>query len=98
MSEPVPVRGVLVTHGSMAQGMVDAVRRISGVEAEALVAVSNDGKKPEDVGSEIIGVIQDEPAVVFTDLGSGSCTLAARLSCRDRREVVLLTGDRKSVV
>ena len=92
MSEPVPVRGVLVTHGSMAQGMVDAVRRISGVEAEALVAVSNDGKKPEDVGSEIIGVIQDEPAVVFTDLGSGSCTLAARLSCRDRREVVLLTG------
>lgn len=92
MSEPAPVRGVLVTHGSMAQGMVDAVHRISGLEADALVAVSNDSLKPDDVGARILEVIQDGPAVVFTDLGSGSCTLAARLSCRDRRRVVLLTG------
>jgi mannose/fructose-specific phosphotransferase system component IIA len=88
------VRGILVTHGAMAQGMVDAVVGISGVGGDALVAVSNHGRSPEDL-QRIIHTEMckgDGPVVVFTDLGAGSCTLAARLSCRERRRVAVLTG------
>jgi mannose/fructose-specific phosphotransferase system component IIA len=92
MSEGVPVRGILVTHGAMAQGMVDAVRRISGAEEDALVPVSNEGKGPEELRAEILAMLDDDPTVVLTDLGAGSCTLAARLSCRDRRRVAVITG------
>jgi len=92
MSEGVPVRGILVTHGAMAQGMVDAVRRISGAEDDALVPVSNEGKGPEELRAEILAMLDDDPTVVLTDLGAGSCTLAARLSCRDRRRVAVITG------
>lgn len=88
------VRGILVTHGAMAQGMIDAVLGISGVGADALVAVSNHGRSPEELQAVIRREMGDEagPVVVFTDLGAGSCTLAARLSCRQRRRVAVITG------
>lgn len=88
------VQGILVTHGAMAQGMVDAVVGISGAERGALVAVSNEGRSPEELRAAIRLAMGDEetPVVVFTDLGAGSCTLAARLSCRERRRVSVLTG------
>jgi mannose/fructose-specific phosphotransferase system component IIA len=88
------VRGILVTHGAMAQGMVDAVVGISGVESGALVAVSNHGRSPEELQAAIRAELSagEGPVVVFTDLGAGSCTLAARLSCRERRRVAVLTG------
>lgn len=86
------VRGVLVTHGGMAQGMVDAVRRISGAPADALVAVSNDGRSPDDLRTALTEVLGDGPVVVFTDLGAGSCTLAARLTCAQRGRVAVVCG------
>lgn len=87
-----PVRGILVTHGAMAGGMVDAVRGITGAPADALVAVSNDGRRPEELQAEILSHVGDGPTLVFTDLGAGSCTLAARLTCRERRRVALVAG------
>ena len=40
-------RGVVVGHGAMAVGMVDAVRRIAGIGEDGLVALSNDDKGPD---------------------------------------------------
>lgn len=85
-------RGILVTHGAMAPGMIDAVRRISGAPADALVAVSNEGRSPDDLRAAIGEILGEGPVVVFTDLGAGSCTLAARLSCADRERVAVVTG------
>jgi N-acetylgalactosamine PTS system EIIA component len=86
------VRGILVTHGAMADAMVDAVRRITGVGDEALVALSNEGKGPEELQAEIVSMMGEGPTLVLTDLGAGSCTLAARFSCRERQRVALVTG------
>ena len=92
MNDPLPVTGVLVAHGSMAQGMMDAVRKISGAGEEHLHALSNDGKSSESVQAELDAIIGENPAVIFTDLASGSCALAARVCCRDGRRRVVISG------
>jgi mannose PTS system EIIA component len=78
-----PVRGVVLTHGSMCHGMVDAVQKIAGVSDDALVAVSNEGRGPDDLLETVARVAGDGPALIFTDLRTGSCALAARFACRD---------------
>ncbi len=92
MSEGRPAKGVLVAHGLMAQGMVDAVRRIAGVSQDALTALSNEGKAPQTLQEELDTLLGDDPAVVFTDLGSGSCALAARVCCRSNPRRVVVFG------
>lgn len=92
MSEGRPVKGVVVAHGLMAQGMVDAVRRIAGVSQDALTAVSNEGKAPETLREELDSLLGTDPAVIFTDLGSGSCALAARICCRGDPKRVIVFG------
>ena len=86
------VRGILVAHGGMAAGMIDAVRKISGAPEHVLTAVSNEGRSPDQLREDIGAVLGEGPAVVFTDLGAGSCTLAARLSCAHRSRVAVVTG------
>lgn len=92
MSEAGLVRGILLAHGSMAEGMADAVRRIAGVGNEALIALSNDGKSPETLRSELSGLLDSGPVVIFTDLASGSCALTARVCCRDGTNQVVVFG------
>lgn len=92
MSDEVLVRGILLAHGSMAQGVADAIRRISGVGAEALVAVSNEGKSPDTLKAELNGLLSDGPVIVFTDLSSGSCALTARVCCRPGTDQVVVFG------
>lgn len=92
MSDRRPVLGVLVTHGSMAPGMVDAVERIAGSDPDALRAVSNEGRSPEDLAEHLDELIGDRVAVVFTDLETGSCALVGRLVCRERGTRALLFG------
>lgn len=75
-------RGIVVGHGAMANGMVDAVRRIAGVAEDVLVAVSNEGKGPDALRDEIDRVAGGGPVVVFTDMHAGSCAVAARTACR----------------
>ena len=87
-----PLRGIIVAHGEMARGMVNAVSRITGLDDGVLYAVSNEGRGPDQLREAILERLDEGPAVVFTDLGAGSCTLAARLSCRDRRRVAVVTG------
>ena len=89
MSESGRVRGVVVAHGPMARAMVDAVRRIAGEAADGLIAVSNDEKGPEALRAELDRELGEGPVVVFADLQSGSCAMAAFSSCRDSRRRVV---------
>lgn len=92
MSDEEEVLGILVAHGAMAEGLVDAVRRIAGVEPDAILAVSNEGRSPERLEQEIDGLIGDRTAVIFTDLRTGSCALVAQLVCRDRGRRAIVFG------
>lgn len=90
MSEDAPVRGVVVAHGPMARAMVDAVRRIAGDAADGLIPLSNDEKTPDTLEADLDRELGEGPAVIFADLQSGSCAMAALSSCRavSRRVVV----------
>lgn len=93
MSDEEPlVRGIVLTHGSMCHGMVDAVQKIAGVSDEALVALSNEGRGPDDLLEAVARVAGDGPALIFTDLRTGSCALAARFVCRDPRARKVIFG------
>lgn len=92
-SAPVDVpTGIVLAHGGMAEGLVDAVRRIAGSSADALIAISNDGKSPDALRAEIAGVAEGGPAIVFVDLQAGSCCMAALASCRACADRVVVTG------
>jgi len=84
-SVAVPVRGILVTHGQMGSGMVDAVHRIASPPEGALIPVSNYGMGPDELLRAVDEAAGEGPAVIFTDLQSGSCALAARFACREPR-------------
>ena len=92
MSEPVPVRGIVVGHGSMARGLVDAVARIAGEAASGLTALSNEGKGPDQLRSELDAAAGQGPAIVFVDLEAGSCGQAAAYTCRGRGQRVVMCG------
>lgn len=95
MSEPAgatTLRGVVVCHGSLAEGYVDAVRQITGVGEEALLALSNRGLSPETMAATIRAAVGDGPAVIFTDLLAGSCGFAARRLSQQVPGVAVLSG------
>jgi D-glucosaminate-specific PTS system IIA component len=73
------VRGIIVAHGDMATGVVDAVRAITGIDEEALQPLSNRGLSPETLIEQLRAKIKaGEETIIFTDLQGGSCALAAR--------------------
>jgi mannose/fructose-specific phosphotransferase system component IIA len=92
MSEDVPVRGVLLSHGAMAAGMVDAVRHITGADEEALVPLSNRGMSPESLAAEVTRLLGGAPGIVFTDLPSGSCGFVARRLAQGTPGIVVVSG------
>jgi mannose/fructose-specific phosphotransferase system component IIA len=87
------IRGVVVAHAALAQGLVDAVRRIAGTEEEALVPLSNEGLGTDAIRDRLAEILGDAgPAVIFTDLREGSCGIAAQRLCVDRADHVVVTG------
>ena len=90
MSEP--VRGLVVSHASLAEGMVRSVRQIAGVGEEALSAVSNEGCGPEVLQKKVSDAMGGGPGIVFTDMPSGSCAMAARRLTADRADVAVVCG------
>ena len=90
MSEPVV--GLVVSHASLAEGLVQSVRQIAGVEAGALRAVSNDGCGPDALQQAVRAGLGDSPAIVFTDMPSGSCAFAARRLTLDRPDTAVVCG------
>jgi mannose/fructose-specific phosphotransferase system component IIA len=92
MSEAVPVRGVLLGHGDMPHGMVDAVRRITGADPDVLQPLSNRGMSPESLAAEVEQRVGQGPAIIFTDLPSGSCGFVARRLTQAVPELAVVSG------
>lgn len=92
MSEPRPLVGIVVAHGTLAEGLVDAVRQISGVDPDVLVPLSNRGLSPEAVSSAVERAAAGRPAIVFTDMLGGSCTYAARRFALVRPDIAVVGG------
>jgi mannose/fructose-specific phosphotransferase system component IIA len=86
------VRGILLSHGGMAEGVVDAVRRITGTEEDALVPVSNHGLSPEVLADRLRSHIGAGPTILFTDLQSGSCGLVARRLAHGDDQLIVISG------
>jgi mannose/fructose-specific phosphotransferase system component IIA len=86
------VRGVLVAHGEMALGLSDAVRSITGVGTDALVPLSNRGLAPAALARALEAEAGKGPTILFTDLPSGSCGVAARMLAHGSPDVVVICG------
>lgn len=85
------VLGVVVAHSEIAGALVRAVEGISGVRG-ALRPVSNEECTPAELRRRVTEAVGASPAVVFVDMASGSCALAARKVARDSGEVAVVTG------
>lgn len=85
------VRGVVACHGALAEALIDAVERISGIKG-ALVPVTNAECDRGLIEQRIAKAAGDGPAMVFTDLASGSCLIAAATLARRQHEIVVVTG------
>ncbi|HEX6941193.1 MAG TPA: hypothetical protein VF158_17485 [Longimicrobiales bacterium] len=92
MSERRPARGIVLGHGALAEGLVDAARRICDIGEDVLVPLSNRGLSPERLEQEIEARLGAGPVVVFTDLPSGSCSFAARRLCTGRPDLAVIGG------
>jgi mannose/fructose-specific phosphotransferase system component IIA len=85
------LRGVVVCHGGLARALVDAAESISGVTG-VLQAVSNSGCDRESLERRVAEAVDGRPAVVFTDLASGSCLFAVLKYLRALPGVKVVTG------
>lgn len=92
MSDAPVVRGIVVGHADMPRGLVDAVRHIAGNAAVDLVPLSNEGKSPQQLIEELNELAGSGPVIVFADLQSGSCGIAAAYSCRDSERRAVICG------
>ncbi|MBI4501293.1 MAG: hypothetical protein HY700_09045 [Gemmatimonadetes bacterium] len=85
------LRGVVVSHAALAQGLVEAVRQITG-EADPLIPLSNEGCDGGLLAARLKHAIGDGPAVVFVDLPGGSCLQAAVRHQRTATDVAVVAG------
>lgn len=92
MSEPQPLVGIVIAHGTLAEGLVDAVRQISGVDPGVLLPLSNRGLSPDAIADAVERAAAGRPAVVFTDMIGGSCTYAARRFALVRPDIAVVGG------
>jgi PTS system N-acetylgalactosamine-specific IIA component len=92
MSSLAPVRGVLLAHGDLAFGMADAVRQITGIGEEALLPLSNRGLSPETLSQAVLKLVGDQPAILFTDMQSGSCSFVARRLTQQHPGLAVVSG------
>ncbi|HEX6926446.1 MAG TPA: hypothetical protein VF167_13580 [Longimicrobiaceae bacterium] len=86
------VRGLIISHSSLAEGMAAAVRKITGVGEEALSSLSNEGRGPDELLESIRGGCGTDAVILFTDMPSGSCALAARKVVAQRPATALVSG------
>ena len=87
------LRGVVACHGKLAEALIDATERISGVTG-VLVPVTNTDCDRGLIERRIADAVGEGPAVVFTDMASGSCLIAAATLARKEAEgrVSVVTG------
>jgi mannose/fructose-specific phosphotransferase system component IIA len=85
------LRGVIVCHAGLAAALVEAVNQITGL-ADALVPVSNEGCDRDLLRDRIAEALGPDPAVVFVDLPTGSCMMAALRELKDSHDASIVTG------
>ncbi|MQA88877.1 MAG: hypothetical protein GEU90_01400 [Gemmatimonas sp.] len=86
------VRGLIIAHSSLAAGLAAAVRQISGVDEEAIRTLSNEGRGPDGLVSAVREAVGDSPAILFTDLPTGSCAFTARKVALERPGTGIVCG------
>lgn len=88
-----PVPALLVTHAGLGEGLLAAAETILGLRPDVTV-LTNQGLSSTELERRIDAWLaeHDGPAVILTDLDSGSCCQAACRSARDRDDVVVLAG------
>jgi N-acetylgalactosamine PTS system EIIA component len=83
---------IVLAHGSLAEGLVSAVERISG-RGNRLLAMSNEGLGGADLLTHLREALDSTGAtVIFSDLPAGSCSTAALRAVRERDGAVLVMG------
>jgi mannose/fructose-specific phosphotransferase system component IIA len=92
MSDEGDVRGIVLAHGSMAQGLTDAVTRIAGIDPGILIPLSNQGKSPQALEDEVMAIVNGESMILFVDLGSGSCAFTAKRCSKGDHRLPVVTG------
>lgn len=91
-SSDATVRAIVAAHGDLAAGLVSAVDRITG-RGSVLATLTNAGLGADEMEATVRERIErDGIRAIFTDLPSGSWTMAARRAMRGNDEVVLVTG------
>lgn len=85
------LKGVVVSHAALAQGLLDAVRQITG-ETGTLVALSNEGCDGRELARRLADAVGSAPAVIFVDLPGGSCLQAAVRHMRDASSIAVVAG------
>ena len=85
------LRGVVVTHGRVAEALIAAAEEITGIK-EILVPVTNSGAGREALEERVLAAVGSTPAVVFVDMPSGSCLIAAMRRVAGREDVRVVTG------
>ena len=88
-----PLRGVVACHGKLAEALIDATERISGVTG-VLLPVTNTDCDRGLIERRIADAVGEGPAIVFTDMASGSCLIAAATLARKEAggKVSVVTG------
>jgi PTS system N-acetylgalactosamine-specific IIA component len=87
-----PPRAIVAGHGSLPQGLVNAVDCISGRASDFLV-LSNFGLAGPDIEEKLRDqASRNNIKVFFTDLPGGSATIAVRRMMRTDPSLVLVTG------
>ena len=92
------VQGLILAHGDLAAGLVDAVRQIAGSAADGLRPLTNRAAGPEALLEAVRRDAGPGPTVIFTDLASGSCAFAAHRLVAQRPETAVLSGANLAVL
>ncbi len=85
------LKGVVVSHGTVAKALVDAVHAITG-DAGALAAISNEGCGRDSLRDLVADAACDGDCVFFVDLPSGSCLQAAMNFQRKHSAIAVVAG------
>ncbi len=85
------LRGVVVGHGGLGAALVAAAEEITGIRG-VLVAVSNTGADRDALEQRVVEAVGGQAAIVFVDMPSGSCLVAAMRHVSARPDVRIVTG------
>lgn len=87
------VRGIVIGHGAMAAGLVDAVRQITGIPEDALIPLTNKGMSPDAlIASLREKLVPGTETILFTDMQGGSCAVAARRLTHELPDTAVICG------